>query len=299
MPTYQPVSLEASGMAFTKTIYIDTYPFISSSKSNLDGRSVFITGASKGIGLSTAISYARAGASKIAVGARSDLDAVEKDMLAAAKENGKPVPQILKLKIDLQDRETVRRAAAEVKKAFGGLDILVNNAGVLEIYTKIIESDEHEWWNTWEVNMRGVYWVTKDFLPLILDNSDGLKTILNLSSVGAHRLTPGGSGYQTTKLAVIKFTEFIMMEYGESGILAYAIHPGGIPTQMGNRLPEANRVNLKDTPELAGDTIVWLTQEKRDWLAGRYLSCTWDMEEVMGMKDEIVKGDKLKVRLVL
>jgi hypothetical protein len=53
-----------------------------------------------------------------------------------------------------------------------------------------------------------------------------------------------------------------------------------------------------ETPELPGDTIVYLTKEKRDWLAGRYINCTWDMPELMAQKDEIVKGDKLKVRLV-
>lgn len=64
-------------------------------------------------------------------------------------------------------------------------------------------------------------------------------------------------------------------------------------------LPEKYHGNLTDTPGLAADTIVWLTQERKDWLAGRYLSASWDMPEVMAQKDEIVKGDKLKVKLVL
>lgn len=56
---------------------------------------------------------------------------------------------------------------------------------------------------------------------------------------------------------------------------------------------------LTDKPEVAGDTIVYLTQEKRDWLAGRYISCTWDMPEFLAKKDEIVSGDKLKVRMAV
>jgi len=51
--------------------------------------------------------------------------------------------------------------------------------------------------------------------------------------------------------------------------------------------------------ELSADTIVYLVGEKRDWLAGRYINCTWDMPELMAQKDEVVKGDKLKVRLVI
>lgn len=59
------------------------------------------------------------------------------------------------------------------------------------------------------------------------------------------------------------------------------------------------RLVFVDTPELSGDTVVYLTREKRAWLSGRYINCMWDMPELMAMEDEIVKGDKLKVRLVL
>ena len=54
-----------------------------------------------------------------------------------------------------------------------------------------------------------------------------------------------------------------------------------------------------DTPELAGDTIAWLTCEKRDWLAGRYISCNWDMTELLVRRDEIVEKDLLKLKLAV
>jgi hypothetical protein len=53
-----------------------------------------------------------------------------------------------------------------------------------------------------------------------------------------------------------------------------------------------------ESAELSADTIVYLTRERREWLGGRYVNCTWDMPELMAQKDEIVKDDKLKVRLV-
>ena len=62
-------------------------------------------------------------------------------------------------------------------------------------------------------------------------------------------------------------------------------------------MPENRHHVLVDTAELASDTMVWLTAEKRDWLAGRYLSCNWDMEGLLRKKDEVVDGDLLKVRL--
>ena len=54
-----------------------------------------------------------------------------------------------------------------------------------------------------------------------------------------------------------------------------------------------------ETPELSADTIVYLTKEKREWLAGRFINCTWDMPQLMAMEEDIVKDDKLKVRLVV
>jgi hypothetical protein len=55
---------------------------------------------------------------------------------------------------------------------------------------------------------------------------------------------------------------------------------------------------LMDTAELSADSLCWMTSERREWFAGRYLSCNWDMEEFMAKKDEIVKGDMLKFRMV-
>ena len=56
---------------------------------------------------------------------------------------------------------------------------------------------------------------------------------------------------------------------------------------------------LKDSPNLCGGFLVWLTKGARTWTGGRYLSCTWDVNELEAMKEEIVSGDKLKLRMVV
>lgn len=56
-------------------------------------------------------------------------------------------------------------------------------------------------------------------------------------------------------------------------------------------------IDLVDKPELAGDTLVSLTSQRRDWLAGRYVSVTWDMPELYSRGEEIVKEDKLVMRM--
>ncbi|MCJ1337000.1 hypothetical protein MMC09_002279 [Bachmanniomyces sp. S44760] len=283
---------------FVNKLHHDTYPFIHPSNYNLSGRNVFITGASKGIGRSTALSFARAGASGIALAARSSLSSLIDDMKTAAKDAGRPEPKIHTYAMDVSDRAAIERIAAQVDKDFSGrLDILINNAGYLEEFVPITESDPDEWWKTWEVNLRGTYLVTRSFLPLMLKS--GAKTIINMSSVGAHRTRPGASSYQTGKMAVCRFTEFINSEYGEQGIIAIAIHPGGVMTELASRMPKYTHGILVDTPGLAADSIIYLTAERKEWLAGRYISVNWDMEEFEGKKEEIIKGDLLKFRMAM
>lgn len=283
------------GIAFAAKSHNDTYPAITAAESKQNERAVFISGASKGIGRATAISFAQAGASDIAIAARSPLDAVEEAVLDAAKRAGRQSPRVLKLALDISDEESVRSAASQTQQIFGRLDIVVNNAGCLETTTLLADTDPTLWWNSLEVNLKGTYLMTRAFLPLLLKG--GEKTIVNVSSMGAHLTLPGMSAYQTSKLATLRLTEFTSIE--NEGILAFAINPGFVATELGYKLPAQHHSILVDTPELPADTIVWLTQEKRTWLAGRYLSANWDMPEIMSREEEIVKDDKLKVKMVL
>jgi NAD(P)-dependent dehydrogenase (short-subunit alcohol dehydrogenase family) len=219
-------------------------------------------------------------------------------MQAAAKSAGHLAPQILKLALDVANNSDVARAAAMTDEAFGKLDIIVNNAGNAGVWTFIADSDPDVWWDTWEVNVKGVYLVTKHLLPLLLRS--GEKSIVNVTSIGAHLTRPSASAYQTSKLAMLRLTQFTDVEYAKDGVIAYALNPGAVPTEMVlATLPPDSFHRLVDTPELSGDTITWLTQERREWLSGRYLSANWDMDEIMGRREEIVGGDKLKVKLSL
>lgn len=210
-----PPSPPDIGQAFTATQRHDTYPAIaaSQSESGCRGKSVLITGGAKGLGRSIAISYARAGASHIAVTARSthEAQAVCTEALEAAKREGQHEPQMLPLVLDVCERSSLEDVVSTVSSAWGRLDILINNAAYLAPFVPVVDGDEGDWWRTWEVNVRGIYWVTKAFLPLMLEG--GEKTVINLSSAGALALAPGGSAYQSSKLAVIRFTEFLMVDY--------------------------------------------------------------------------------------
>ncbi|TKA74852.1 hypothetical protein B0A55_05334 [Friedmanniomyces simplex] len=285
----------ANGWDFVPTLHNDTYDFISPGKLDLKDRAVLITGASKGIGYETALSFARAGASQIAIGARSSLATLEKDIATAAQQAGRPPPQILAFQMDVTDYPSVASAASKLEHAFGRLDILINNAGACEPFRPILDSDPEEWTHTWRVNVFGTYHVTRAFLPLLLKTRQGQKQILTLTSIGATVVLPGGSGYNTSKLALARFGEAIGAEYPE--ILSYSVHPGGVATELASGLPEALQPLLTDSPRLAGDTLAWLTAERRGFLQGRYVSVTWDMGELVGKRGKIEGEDLLRMRM--
>lgn len=229
----------------------------------MTGKNVLISGASKGIGRATALSYARAGASGIIILARSDLSSLESEILEAATSAGRSPPKVLRLAVDIIDRAAIEKAAETVAAMFGHVDILINNAGYLDNWRPMAESDPDEWWYTWEVNLKGVYLLTRSFLPLVLKSR--LKTIIMVSSVGAHLDASGASAYQGSKSAVLRLQAFLMVDYGEQGLLTYGIHPGGVATNLARKMPEETWHYFTDTPELAGDTLVFLTKERREW----------------------------------
>ncbi|KAI0880212.1 oxidoreductase-like protein [Annulohypoxylon maeteangense] len=288
------------GATFTSIIHGSSYPFIRTAKHA--GHHVLITGGARGIGRSIALSFARAGASAIAVADISEsFQQIASDIATAAKEKGYGVPQVMMTKLDVTDEDSTRQCAKMIEREFKGkLDILVNNAGFMTPALSVSESDADSWWRTMEVNLKGVYLMSKHFVPLLLSTPDGLRTMINVNSVAAHNLRPMASAYGTSKLAVLRFTEFLMVEAGSKGLLAYSVHPGAILTELAKKgMPPETLPGLSDSIDLAGDTVAWLSNERREWLAGRYISSTWDMSEVIDRKAEIVEGDKLKVRLVV
>lgn len=213
----------------TKDVHSDTYPAIDPTKANFKGKSVFISGASRGLGRAMCVSFAKAGASIIALGARGDTSETAKAILDAAAAAGKPAPKILPIKFDVSDKDSVDAAAAKVRQEFGKVDIVIANAAILET-GKMTEMDPDAWVRTFTTNTVGLYLLYRSFIPLMLEG--GNKTIITVSSVGAHLVGPGYSAYQTSKFTVLRLAEFACAEYGDQGLLAYSIHPGNIPTDI-------------------------------------------------------------------
>ncbi|KAF5253103.1 hypothetical protein FANTH_1934 [Fusarium anthophilum] len=295
-----------AGADFILTHHATSYDYISPLKLDLTGQHVLITGAAHedGVGYATATAFARAGASQIAC---CDLHGISDDIItklkSAAKLANRDEPLVLGYEVDISSQESVKAMYDSIAEEFSGrLDILVNNAAHMEPYKPFLESDPDIYWRTWEVNIRGLFNMARVFLPMQLSSYSTSRSsciMVNVSSSGALSVRPGSGSYRSSKLAVLRWTESLQAEYGEQGLLALCVNPGAIKTKITEGAPEEVRNALPHRPDIAGDTIAWLASERRHWLGGRYVSCPWDMEELIAKKDEIVKEDKLKLRMVV
>ena len=142
-------------VGFVPTNHSDTYPYISTASADLSGKSVLVAGASRGIGRQTALSFARAGASRIAVAARSNLAELEKAIVAAAVDAGRPKPKIVSVQADLTTEAGAAALKSRIDADFGGvLDVLINNAGRCENPHTVHESNVDDVWATWDINSK-------------------------------------------------------------------------------------------------------------------------------------------------
>jgi NAD(P)-dependent dehydrogenase (short-subunit alcohol dehydrogenase family) len=265
------------------------------------GKTIFISGASRGIGQATAIAFAQAGAQAIYITARSEraLEETRRTIVAA-----NPQCQCAHMVCDVTQPDSVEAAIEDCVTRFGGIDVADANAGYLGPWKKIGESDITSWWTSWEVNLKGTYYVVRYALSHLIESarkhaaagSTGGHMVL-ITSLGAQLLIPGASDYQTSKHAINRLCEFIQLDHGADGIKCFAIHPGGVSTELARKMPEEFHANLTDEPELAAGFTVWLCSGKADWAAGRYLSSNWDVSELLQMKDEIINDDLLVNRL--
>jgi len=270
-------------------------------KGSATGKVVFIAGASKGIGQATAVAFAEAGAKAVYITARSAPALIETQKLV---QKANPNTQCAYAVCDVTDAAQVQAAVDDCVAQFGAIDVADANAGYLGPWVKIGESDPDGWWRNWEVNMKGCYHVVRFTLPQLIESAatwaakgqSGGHLIL-ISSIGAQFVMPGASDYQTSKHAINRLCEFVQSDHNDDGIKCFALHPGGVATDIGHSMPEHMHEYLVDDPNLAASFAVWLCSGAGDWAKGRYLSANWDVSELCAMETEVLQDDLLVNRL--
>ena len=217
----------------------------------LDGKVCIITGGGSGIGRSTALMMAGAGAKVVLVGrTASKVEQVQKEIESAG---GTATASSL----DVADREAGLQLAKDVLAEFGQVDVLLNNAGHSSKHRMLMTTTPEELRSVIDSNLIGTIYLSQAVMPSMLERGEG--TIINVSSLAG--VTPGllaGMAYSAAKAAVINFTSFLNAEFKNTGVRASVVIPGEVDTPILDGRPVNPSRDARDTmvtPEDAAEAI--------------------------------------------
>lgn len=269
----------------------------------LAGRVALVTGGNRGVGLTIALSVAKAGAS-VAILARNP-----DDVYRTAHDLEETGHRAMGVTVDVTEERSVRRAVSEIEHALGPIDVLVNSAARATVIGPTWQVDTEEWWREIEVNLRGPFLCSRTVLPSMLERESGV--IVNLVSNLGLRPSPYATAYASSKAALLRFTDSLASEVGERGIQVFAISPGFVRTSLSETMlaspyrdswlsPLPSDVDDSQrflSPELAGRLVVRLATGQAGALSGRFLHASVDLDTLIDQANEINQGDLLALRL--
>lgn len=236
-------------------------------------KTVLITGASRGIGASCAVNFAKAGYNVVINYNNSEEKA--KSLEKIIKDSYKV--DCISIKADVSDYEQVCAMFEKAYSYFGNIDVLVNNAGISS-YMLFTDTEEYEWDKVISTNLNSVFYCCKCVLPQMIKNHSGV--IVNISSMWGQTGASCEVAYSTSKAGVIGLTKALAKEVGPSDIRVNCVAPGVIMTDMMNGFDEKAIEELKDetplsclgTPKDVADSVVFLCSDKAKFITGQVLS---------------------------
>jgi len=191
---------------------------------SLTGQLAVVTGAGKGIGAAIARELSRLGATVVLCGRA--LTPLESTAQAIADEGGKSeiVP------CDVTSLESVEAAARRVESSFGRLDILVNNAGIGGFGGTLHELPPEAWEQILNTNLRGVFYMTRAFAPLMIRARSG--HMINISSLAGKNALPNGAAYAASKWGLNGLSYSLAEELRGFNIRVVVVCPGSVNTEL-------------------------------------------------------------------
>jgi NADP-dependent 3-hydroxy acid dehydrogenase YdfG len=186
-------------------------------------RIAFITGATSGIGKATAEAFAGVGIDLILCGRRQErLDEVAAELSSKVK--------VTTLVFDVREKGAVLAAVGSLPDEWKNIDILVNNAGNAHGLGSLDEGDTDDWDAMIDGNVKGLLYVSKAIIPLLLERGKG--HIINISSIAGKQTYANGAVYCASKAAVEVISEGMRLELTQHGIKTTNVAPGAVETEF-------------------------------------------------------------------
>lgn len=241
------------------------------SEQDFEGRTVLVTGGSRGIGRACCVRLGKAGA-RVAVNYQSkEADAAETARLVEAAGGKAMIVQA-----NVTDEKSVAEMVRRIDDTLGPIDMLVNNAGIFEYVTHEQATLDH-WRRTLDVNMTGMFIVTWAVKDQMIQRKFG--RIVNMSSISGLRSRPYGIAYSASKAGVIGFTKSVSEALISHNIRVNAVAPGLIETEIINDVDQPvldniiNQTPMKriGQPEEIADVVHFLLSEASRFMLGQTL----------------------------
>jgi len=192
---------------------------------DLKDKTVFITGASAGIGKECATLFAETGANLLLAARRIDR-LIRFTYELREKYNIK----VKELKLDVRNYQEVTDTLSSLDEKWKQIDILLNNAGLARGFDKIYEGKIEDWEEMIDTNIKGLLFVTRQVLPQMVERKSG--HVINIGSIAGHETYPSGNVYAATKFAVDALSKSIRMDVLDKGIKVSSIDPGLVETEF-------------------------------------------------------------------
>jgi len=270
----------------------------------LKDKVAFVTGAGRGIGRAIALALAQSGA-HVALLSRTKSELDEVAEIIKTKFNRKA----LVFAVDATDNNAVADAFTQTENQLGKLDIVVPNAATGS-WRPFAYVDFDDWWKVMELNVKAPLFLTQLAIKSMRERGEG--TVIAISSAAGIRNVAGMSSYATSKAALNRAIGCLQLELdaeGKSEIHLYAVHPGGVKTQLALDFSNIHEDMEKMTPgitdqikafvnafvnppELCAQTCVYLASGKASELRGKYINAERDIDSVV-KQAEIVKKEGL------
>lgn len=238
---------------------------------SMNGKIALVTGSSRGIGASTAIKLAKAGATVVI---NYDKPESYKDALEVQTVIKSASGEAHIINADMSTGLEVKNMMEKIKEKFHRLDILVNNAGIILDHT-IEKMSEHEWSRVLEVNLKSVWLCSKYAIELFMKNQRSGR-IINLSSVVALVGNFGQTNYAASKAGIIGLSRSLAKEVSRYNVYVNVVVPGFINTGIYRKIPDEykakiiERILLKRVgePEEVANLILFLASNMSSYING-------------------------------